>query len=64
MKWKYETKGEVWSSPVAGTGGTVFVGSFDGNLYAINATTGNLILTFETKGPVESTPVVGADGTA
>ena len=37
--WKFQTSGPIKASPVA-SGGKVFVGSTDGYLYAVNATSG------------------------
>ena len=38
--WKFETGGPVISSPAIGSDGTVYVGSFDKKLYAINGKSG------------------------
>jgi outer membrane protein assembly factor BamB len=35
-KWHFTTGGDVYSSPAIGTDGTIYVGSNDNNLYAIN----------------------------
>jgi len=35
LKWKYTTNGYVRSSPAIGSDGTIYVGSWDGNLYAL-----------------------------
>lgn len=35
-KWEFLTGGVVYSSPAIGTDGTIYVGSGDGKLYAIN----------------------------
>jgi outer membrane protein assembly factor BamB len=35
-KWKYTTGGAVFSSPVIGADGTIYIGSPDKNLYALN----------------------------
>ena len=35
MKWKFLTLGLIRSSPAVAADGTIYVGSFDGNLYAI-----------------------------
>ena len=35
LKWKYLTSVAVFSSPAIGIDGTVYCGSHDGNLYAI-----------------------------
>ncbi len=38
LKWKFQTGNRIYSSPVIGRDGTVFIGSDDGSLYAINPT--------------------------
>ncbi len=50
------------SSPVIGADGTIYVGSNDSNLYAINPD-GTTKWTFSTGSEVDSTPAIGADGT-
>ncbi len=62
-KWRFETMGDVESSPAIGPDGTVFVGSDDGNLYALDPETGAEIWRFETGGPIQSAPAVAPDGT-
>jgi outer membrane protein assembly factor BamB len=57
LRWSFRTGGPVWSSPVA-VGGTVFVGSFDGNLYAIDEATGGERWRFATGGRIYSSPAV------
>ncbi len=47
------------SSPVVHDGG-VFIGSADGNLYAVDATSGRQRWRFKTDAPIRSTPVVDA----
>jgi len=49
VKWKFKTGGRVYSSPAVAEG-TVFVGSNDGNLYAVDAATGTQKWKFATKG--------------
>ncbi|MDB4794680.1 PQQ-binding-like beta-propeller repeat protein [bacterium] len=62
--WEYETKGAVaWSSPAIGSDGTVYIGSFDNKVYAIDGTTGAKIWEFETGNLVRSSPAIGTDGT-
>jgi eukaryotic-like serine/threonine-protein kinase len=39
LKWKYQTGGTVFDSPTVANG-VVYVGSNDGNVYALNASTG------------------------
>ena len=55
----------VLSSPAVGPDGTVYVGSYDGNLYALNRSGNNLTLKwkFQTGGIIESSPAIGLDGT-
>lgn len=55
--WTFETGGEVLSSPAV-VDGTVFVGSNDGNLYALDMVSGEQAWVFGTGGPVESSPAV------
>lgn len=55
--WRFETGGEVRSSPAV-VDGTVYIGSNDGSLYAIDLVTGQQKWTFETGGPVVSSPAV------
>lgn len=50
----------VESSPVV-VDGTVYVGSRNGNVSAVNATDGSVEWTFETGGPVNSSPAVAND---
>ncbi len=51
------------SAPAIGANGTLYIGSEDHNLYAINSTTGAVNWKFQTKDWVNSTPAIGADGT-
>jgi len=65
--WEFETGGDVRSSPtVIGSRRerpeTVFVGSIDNSVYALEATTGEQAWAFETGGSVLSSPSV-IDGT-
>ena len=73
QQWEFQTDGQVNSSPAVvdvstaedtdgGASETVYVGSDDGYLYAIDAAEGDLEWRFETGGPVESSPTV-FDGT-
>jgi hypothetical protein len=60
IKWKFPTGDRVVSSPVW-QDNVVYFGGDDGNVYAVDATTGNQIWKHATGGPVPSTPAV-ADG--
>ena len=51
------------SSPAIGTDGTVYIGSTDHKLYAINGKSGVKKWEFETGGSVWSSPAIGSDGT-
>ena len=56
-------KREVTSFPAIGSDGTVYVGSLDNKLYAINGKTGVKLWEFETGALVLSSPAIGSDGT-
>jgi len=60
VKWTFKTGGPIVGSPVV-AGGVVYIGSFDGNLYAVDQETGKEKWKFETPRQVASTPAV-ADG--
>ena len=61
--WEFETGRGVESSPAIGSDGTVYVGSYDKKLYAINGKTGVKLWEFETGDEVKSSPAIGPDGT-
>jgi hypothetical protein len=64
--WEFETGGYVLSSPAIGSDGTVYVGSYDKKLYAINGKSGVKLWEFETgdgEYGVSSSPAIGSDGT-
>jgi hypothetical protein len=61
--WEFETGGKVTSSPAIGSDGTVYVGSHDNKLYAINGMTGAKLWEFEAGFYVQSSPAIGPDGT-
>jgi outer membrane protein assembly factor BamB len=56
LAWSYATGGAIYGSPVSAEG-LVFVGSADGNLYALN-TAGAVRWIKPTAGAIESTPAV------
>lgn len=60
IAWRIETGGPVRSSPVV-TGGTVYVGSSDGSLYALDAGRGTLEWKYDAGAPVTSTPAVAGN---
>jgi len=57
VKWKFKTGGRVMSSPAL-VQGTVYIGSNDHNLYAIDAESGALKWKFKTASRVTSSPAV------
>jgi outer membrane protein assembly factor BamB len=57
--WIFETKGPVRSSPTV-TGETVYVGSTDGSLYAIDRSNGHQRWRVDVGSPVSSSPAVAA----
>jgi outer membrane protein assembly factor BamB len=61
--WEFETGGALSSSPAIGSDGTVYVGSDDNKLYAINGKSGVKRWEFETGFHVSSSPAIGSDGT-
>ena len=63
--WYYPTGSALQSSPAIGMDGTIYVGSDNHSLYAINPN-GTLKLPhwpFTTGGAIASSPVIGPDGT-
>jgi outer membrane protein assembly factor BamB len=61
--WEFETGSVVYSSPAIGSDGTVYVGSLDKKLYALNGKSGVKLWEFVTGGNVYSSPAIGSDGT-
>jgi outer membrane protein assembly factor BamB len=59
-RWGFRTEGAIWGTPTV-YDGTVYIGSDDGRLYAIDAQNGNLKWAFSTQGIVRSRPSI-ADG--
>jgi eukaryotic-like serine/threonine-protein kinase len=57
VQWQFQTKGQVLSSPVV-VGDTVYVGSGDHLLYALDRGTGTLKWKFKTESRVPSSPAV------
>ena len=57
LKWTFSTNGAIYSSPAV-AGGVVYIGSSDGNLYAVDAATGKLRWKFDAHGQVRSSPAV------
>lgn len=60
--WKVEADKAVHSSPSIGPDGTIYFGSDDGNLYAVNKD-GTVKWKYAVGGPVQCSPALAADGT-
>jgi outer membrane protein assembly factor BamB len=58
--WVFESDDEIRSSPALGP--FVYIGSLDGNLYAIDRDSGDPEWTFETGDKIESSPALAGDG--
>src|SRR5665647_1838846 len=56
QKWSYTTGGIVYSSPAI-SNGMVYVGSYDGNVYALNAADGTKVWSYVTGGTASSPAV-------
>lgn len=59
--WRFQTQGTVRSTPAV-SGRTLYVGSGDGTLYALDATDGALLWKYDAGSPITSSPAV-ANGT-
>jgi len=59
VKWKFRTAGAIVSTPAV-SGGTVYFGSSDHNLYAVDVTSGALRWKFPTHGRISSSPAIAA----
>ncbi|HIE13178.1 MAG TPA: hypothetical protein EYP63_07125 [Desulfotomaculum sp.] len=62
LKWKYETGGYIRHCPAIGSDGTIYAGSEDGCLYALNPD-GTLNWRYEVGRSVQTPPAIGSDGT-
>jgi outer membrane protein assembly factor BamB len=60
VKWKFKTGSWVISSPVV-SGSTVYVGSDDSHLYALDKRDGSVRWKFKSEAPVRSTPAVAGE---
>lgn len=57
LAWQFETQGPIAGSPAV-AGDTLYVGSYDHNLYALDAGTGKQRWKFASEGRIVSTPAV------
>jgi len=63
LKWSCQTGGQIYSSPAIGAGGTIYIGSYDNRIYALNPEDGGQKWSYKTDGCVYSSPAIGSDGT-
>ncbi len=61
-RWHYTTGASISSSAAVAADGTIYVGSEDFNLYALNPN-GSLKWSFQTAGSIYAAPAIGSDGT-
>ena len=61
LKWSYTTGGAVESSPAVANG-VVYIGSDDGNLYALNASTGAKLWSYNSGHLLEKSSPAVANG--
>jgi len=63
LQWKFGTTKDINSSAVFGADGTVYIGSEDATLYALNPVDGVVKWRYATGIGIFSTPLLSADGT-
>lgn len=59
-RWKFEVEEEIRSSPIV-FNNLLFIGSYDTNIWAINADNGQLRWKYATEGGIGTTPAVDSD---
>lgn len=62
LQWRYETGSGIWSSVAIAEDGSIYIGSIDGYLYALNNDS-SMKWRYPTADGIWSSPTVGADGT-
>lgn len=60
-RWTFSTGGAIAAAPAVAADGTVYAGSADGKLYAVNPD-GTQKWVFNAASPINSSPALGADG--
>ncbi|HEY9172364.1 MAG TPA: PQQ-binding-like beta-propeller repeat protein [Verrucomicrobiae bacterium] len=63
VRWQFFAGDIVAGSPAIGADGTIYVGAWNGKVFALNGATGAKSWEFQTGGRVHSSPAIGADGT-
>jgi len=61
VKWAFKAGGPIVTSPVI-AGGVVYIGAWDGHLYAIDQETGKEKWNFKSRMPIASSPAIVGDG--
>jgi hypothetical protein len=62
-KWLFATKELIHSSPAIGADGTVYVGTYGGNIFAVDGSSGTKKWTFSFgAGEISASPAIGPDG--
>ncbi len=61
LLWSFTAGDKIESSPIMANDGTIYFGSYDGNLYALNSA-GSELWRFKTDGLVVSSPVIDLAG--
>ncbi|MEK7789977.1 MAG: PQQ-binding-like beta-propeller repeat protein, partial [Planctomycetota bacterium] len=62
LKWSFKIDTRITSSPAVGLDGTIYVGSIDGRLYAINPDS-TTKWAFQVGSEITASPAIGDDGT-
>jgi len=62
VKWKFAAQGGIASSPAIGPDGTIYFGSSDANVYAVNGSTGIVKWKYTTNNILNGSPTLSADG--
>ncbi len=63
MRWAFRTGGLIWANAAFDDRGTVYVGSFDMNLYALDRTSGKMKWKVDLNNFLIASPAIDADGT-
>ena len=61
VQWSFESGGEYSSSLSVGSSGTIYAGSTNNKVYAINPDDGSVLWQIDTGASVRYTPVVGSE---
>ncbi len=62
-RWHYPISQNILTKPAIGADGTVYFGTWDSNIRALDITDGSLKWSLNTGGWIECHPLIGADGT-